>query len=87
MFFSLHPYSEGSGLVNTGQQRKGAEEVTFVLQHAFEDGTFSPAGVFNARAQYSRENEDAVRLSHLKLQREPMTEDARAKFEVRRRKL
>jgi len=72
-----------SGALATSKgERRGIEEVSFVLEHSlvFAAGdaaaaAFKSAGVFSARATYHRTNQDAVRLSHLKLQRDPVDED------------
>ena len=68
-----------------GDGRRGFEEVNFVLEHSLvmTPGAathFAPCGVFTARAHYDRANPDAVRLSHLKLQRDPADDDFVAKF-------
>jgi hypothetical protein len=65
------------------------EEITFILEHslvfaaadaAATTSPFKPCGVFNARAHYDKNNQEAMRLSHVKLQRDPVDEDFAAAF-------
>ena len=77
----------GGGAVATAKgERRGVEEITFVLEHSltFDDpdpaGGFKPCGVFNARAHYDKNNQQAVRLSHVKLQRDAVDDDFAAAF-------
>jgi len=82
--------ADPSGAVATsagGEGRKGVEEVSFILEHSVVFGpgdasaaVFKPCGVFNARAHYDRNNQEAVRLSHLKLNRDPIDDDFRPAF-------
>jgi len=74
-----------SGLATTKKAGRGVEEVTFVLEHSLVFGpsaaAFTACGVFAARAHYGERNgQEVVRLSHLKLQRDPIDEDFQAAF-------
>ena len=73
-----------SGLATTKSERRGVEEVSFVLEHSLVFGpsaaAFTACGVFAARAHYGERNgQEVVRLSHLKLQRDPIDEDFQAR--------
>ena len=78
---------DGAGAVATAKgERRGVEEITFVVEHSLAIGAggdadaFKPCGVFSARAHYDRNNQEAMRLSHVKLQRDPADEDFVAAF-------
>ena len=77
-----------------GGSNRVVEEVTFVLEHSLEviagEATgFEPAGVFSAKAHFTRDHSSdendasqnsAVRLSHLKLTRDELTQEFIEKF-------
>ena len=80
--------SEGAVATARQADRPGVEEVSFVLEHSlhFNPGDaadpaakFAPCGVFGAKAHRASSG-NAVRLSHLRLTRDPVDEEFAAGF-------
>lgn len=73
------PAASGALKVSKTAQEEKQTPVSFTLEHALNDDTFTPCGIFTAKATHSP-NVQAVRLTELRLKRDPTSADSEKKL-------